>query len=142
MRIAGYPAAAPPCCAERSSAPARARSMEMTRAMSAELTITTDEGDKVTLSFDAAFSASRTQEPGYRASSVQAGVRAEVKVEGELNAEEIADIQKLMGMLGRAMRKPEKAPQIAQKIARLDSLATVDFTAATVAERTITPMRA
>lgn len=109
--------------------------MEMSRATSAELTITTDEGDKVTLSFDAAYSASRTQEPGSRATSVQSSVRAEVKIEGDLNAEEIADIQKLMGMLGRAMRRPEKAPQIPQKIARLDSLAMVDFAAATVAER-------
>ena len=116
--------------------PLRASSYLASSTRSADLTITTDEGDKVTLSFES----SRTVEGldyrdlsteiHSRRGSIQASV--EVSVEGDLSREEIRDIRKLAADLGKATKKAEKSDdvsieRIAHRFSKLDSLAAFDY---------------
>ncbi len=82
-----------------------------------EVTIITDQKDIVTLSFDADFNSSYStydglakSESGYarisgRQFSYDVSIEQSVKVDGDLNKEELHDIRKVMKRIGRMMRK-------------------------------------
>ncbi len=104
-----------------------ARSREST---AAKLTVTTAEGDKVTLSFQqdtrASFSAGAAYGPNGRAaaarSSYQQKTEVAVRVEGDLSDAELKDITDLIGQL--AQPADPKAPTSS---ASLDTLQSFEF---------------
>ena len=84
---------------------------------SMEVTIITDQKDIVTLSFDADFNSSYStyeglakSDSGYariagRQFSYDVSIEQSVKVDGDLNKEELHDIRKVMKRIGRMMKK-------------------------------------
>ncbi|MBX9599704.1 MAG: hypothetical protein K2X35_01825 [Bryobacteraceae bacterium] len=100
------------------------------------LTVTTAEGDRVTLSFESRSDAGLydIRAGGARASGQfqSARLEAEVKVEGSLNAREIADLGRLLRMVGKAARKlegpdPSQALAAFRNFSRLASLAAANI---------------
>ena len=110
---------------------------------SMEVTIITDQKDIVTLSFDADFNSSFStyeglakSDNGYariagRQFSYDVSIEQSVRVEGDLNKEELHDIRKVMKRIGRMMRKflsgdisavAEKAQKLLNKRDTLESV--------------------
>jgi len=104
-----------------------ARSREST---AAKLTVTTAEGDKVTLSFRqdtrAAFSAGAAYGPNGRAATARSNFRQEtqvaVEIEGNLSDAELKDIQDLIGQLA-----PSAEPKAQRSAPALDTLQSFEF---------------
>jgi hypothetical protein len=106
------------------------RAMTATRGISAELSITTDEGDVVTLhaasSTEVSYASLRHKERGADGASHQSLSTREVSltreismtVEGDLSEEELADIRKLVARLEPVLRgfKPGKGEAFALRL--------------------------
>jgi len=100
---------------------------------SMDVTIITDQKDVVTLSFDADFNSSYTtyegmakSENGYariegKRFSYGVSIEQSVKVEGDLNKEEMRDIKKVMKQIGRMMKTflAGKMDDVAEKAQKL-----------------------
>ena len=111
---------------------------------SMEVTIITDQKDIVTLSFDADFNSSYStyeglakSDSGYariagRQFSYDVSIEQSVKVDGDLNKEELHDIRKVMKRIGRMMKKflSGNIGDVAEKAQKLlnnrDTLESVD----------------
>jgi hypothetical protein len=100
------------------------------------LTVTTAEGDRVTLSFESRSEGGLydIRAPGARAAGQfqSSQVEAEVTVVGDLNAREIADLGRLLRMVGKAARKlegsnPAQALAAFRNFSRLGSLASANI---------------
>jgi hypothetical protein len=96
---------------------------------SIDLTVITDEGDRVVLS---ARSSTETSQIDYRHLARRSGQQVQVTVEGDLNERELADIQKLLKRLTHAARQAargriDKAVHTAQRIRNLGSLESFGF---------------
>ncbi|MBL8178030.1 MAG: hypothetical protein JNK48_25355 [Bryobacterales bacterium] len=84
------------------------RTLSGQQASSLELTVTTAEGDKVTLSAQALQAFSLEASPGRRSASSRQELSLSVNVEGELNREELKDIRDLAVALGKSVRQAER----------------------------------
>jgi hypothetical protein len=103
-----------------------ARSREST---AAKLTVTTAEGDKVTLSFKqdtrASFSAGAAYGPNGRAVGVRASssqkTEVGVKIEGNLSDEELNDIKDLIGQLAQPKEAAAAPPKASSSLDTIQS---------------------
>lgn len=130
--------------ANQSSA-VRASAASASAKSKAELTVYTAEGDKVTLSTSSSDEAGRfdyglrsgglrradfRERGGFRYAAQESSIS--IDVEGDLSSEELADIQKLAKILGRASTQASRgngdaAAQTAAKALQLESVATFEY---------------
>lgn len=75
---------------------------------SLQLTVTTAEGDTVTLSAQALSAFALESSEGRRSASTNQELSLSVSIEGDLNQEELADIRKLALALGKSVRQAER----------------------------------
>ena len=129
-----------PICADPGPAPdnsfysaAKVSQATISSEQSMDVTIITDQKDVVTLSFDADFNSSYTtyeglakSENGYagiegRRFSYGVSIEQSVKVEGDLNKQEMRDIKKVMKRIGKMMEKflAGKMDDVAEKAQKL-----------------------
>lgn len=87
---------------------AASRSVSGQHSSSLELTVTTAEGDKVTLSAQALQAFSAESGGGRTSASRSQELSVSVNVEGDLNQEELDDIRKLALALGKSVRQAER----------------------------------
>lgn len=118
-----------PALASSDPSQLRQRSVTATQQTTIDLTVITDEGDKVVLS---ARSSTETSQLDYRFLARRSSQEVKVTVEGDLNERELADIQKLLKRLTHAARQVargrlEKAVHAAQRIRNLGSLESFGF---------------
>lgn len=106
----------------------------------ADLVVTTDEGDRVTISFEAAQELSRAsfREPGgdygirFRERQKAQSFEAAVSVDGDLSDQERHDIKRLVAGLSKLVHQTDKgdaggAAKTLAKLASLDSIAQAAF---------------
>jgi hypothetical protein len=96
------------------------------------LTLTTAEGDKVVLSLSRGSTQAAATEGGDYASLRTRRTEVKIQVDGDLNAEELEDIQKLAKIVSRAASdvlrgNPERAAQRVVKAGKLDSIQSFAF---------------
>ncbi|MFN7936080.1 MAG: hypothetical protein U0R19_22305 [Bryobacteraceae bacterium] len=128
-----------PCCQTADSNLSRpTRQTNTTRAASGQqsssldLSVTTAEGDKVTLSAQALQAFSLESGDGKASASASRQLSVSVNVEGDLNEEELADIRKLALALGKSVRQAERgnigqALRTVAKAADEDTIAAFQF---------------
>lgn len=108
------------------------RSVSGQQSSSLELTVTTAEGDKVTLSAQALQAFAFESGGGRRSASRSQELSVSVNVEGDLNQEELDDIRKLALALGKSVRQAErgdigKALRTVAKASDEDTIAAFQF---------------
>lgn len=108
------------------------RSVSGEQKSSLELTVTTAEGDKVTLSAQALQAFSVQSGGGRRSLSRSNELSVSVNVEGDLNQDELDDIRKLALALGKSVRQAErgdigKALRTVAKASDEDTIAAFQF---------------
>lgn len=105
MRIGNYQQT--PCCQQMNvnNTPRPTRAAAGEQSSSLDLTVTTAEGDKVTLSAQAIQAFSLQSGDGTASASSSRQLSVSVNVEGNLNKEELADIRKLAIALGKSVRQ-------------------------------------
>lgn len=96
---------------------------------SLDLTVTTAEGDKVTLSAQALQAFSLQAGDGAASASTTRQLSVSVNVEGNLNKEELSDIRKLAIALGKSVRQAERG-NIGQALRTVANAADEDTIAA------------
>ncbi|MCC6540064.1 MAG: hypothetical protein IT162_21125 [Bryobacterales bacterium] len=111
-------------------------SAQASQSTSAELSLTTADGDKVTLSFSnsssQAISAGKSEGSFDYSSLRQRSTSVSIEVEGDLSKEELQDIQKLAKILTKAAGEAlsgntEQAQARAAKADKLDSIASFAY---------------
>lgn len=147
-----------PFSTESGYAPAESRSYNAARVnqtavageQSTDITIITDQKDRVTLSFDADFQTSYTTYTGLAANNngyakvegkyfaFDLSLEQSISVEGDLNEQELKDIKKVIKRLGRIMKKflagslddvAQKAGKLLKNMKTIDSVdARIEFT--------------
>lgn len=108
------------------------RSISGEQSSSLELTVTTAEGDKVTLSAQALQAFSYESGGGRRSASRNSELSVSVSVEGDLSQQELDDIRKLALALGKSVRQAERgnvgqALNTVAKSASPDTIAAFQF---------------
>ena len=126
---------------------ARVSQTAVSAEQNAAITIMTEQGDRVTLSVDAAYQSSYTTYSGLAANndayaniegrqfSFDLSLEQSIRVEGDLNEQELKDIKKLLKRLDRVIHKflDGKFEKVAQKAARLlKNMETIDSVEARV----------
>jgi hypothetical protein len=125
----------------RSCNAARVSQTAVAGEQSADITIMTDQNDRVTLSFDAGFQSSYTTYSGLAANNngyaeiegrhlaFDISLEQSISVEGDLNEQEVKDIKKVLQRLGRIMQQflTGSLDDVAQKAGKLlKNMATID----------------
>ena len=85
-----------------------ARSVSAAQSTSLELTVTTAEGDKVTLSAEAVNALSLSSDGSSRTLATTRQLSLSISVEGDLNPEELDDIRKLALALGKGVHQAKQ----------------------------------
>ena len=121
-----------PCYQPSVNQPTTNRAASGNRSASLELTVTTAEGDKVTLSAQALQAFSLQSGDGRASASTTRQLSIAVNVEGDLNREELADIRKLAIAIGKSARLAERgnvsqATRTIAQASRKDTIATFQF---------------
>ncbi|MBM3785919.1 MAG: hypothetical protein FJW30_16275 [Acidobacteria bacterium] len=113
---------------------ARASYRERTQTQAGSLSVRTEDGDVVNISFA---SLSQKSVGKYAAAGGGAGVRGsersstsavavEISIEGELDSDEVEDIRKLLSQLASAVRNPNPR-KIERQFEQLDTLSAFQF---------------